>query len=97
MPLPHGLPNFHASVPFPSIFPSRFELLQNAVDEGASAIRLELRPGGAQTGPSLLFTHNGAQFTPLDVNGLASVGMSTKTTKRAVGFMGVGFKACYKR
>ena len=31
------------------------------------------------------------------VNGLASVGMSTKAGKRSVGFMGIGFKACHKR
>ena len=44
-----------------------------------------------------MFSHDGARFSPLDVNGLASVGMSTKAGKRAVGFMGIGFKACHKR
>ena len=29
--------------------------------------------------------------------GLSSVGLSTKAGKRTVGFMGVGFKAVYKR
>ena len=67
-----------------------FELLQNAVDEGANLVRVEL----SNSPPSLRFTHDGAPFTPLDVNGLASVGMSTKAGhKRAVGFMGIGFKA----
>ena len=70
-----------------------FELLQNAVDEGARRVTVEL----TRSPPGLRFAHDGAGFTPLDVNGLASVGMSTKATKRAVGFMGIGFKACHKR
>ena len=70
-----------------------FELLQNAVDEGARQVRVEL----LRSPPGLRFSHDGHGFTPLDVNGLASVGMSTKATKRAVGFMGIGFKACHKR
>ncbi|KAL3926415.1 MAG: hypothetical protein SGPRY_003308 [Prymnesium sp.] len=68
-----------------------FELLQNAVDEGSLDVRLEL------TSQGLSFWHDGQRFSPLDVNGLASVGMSTKAAKRAVGFMGIGFKACHKR
>ena len=39
----------------------------------------------------------GEEFTPLDVIGLSSVGLSTKTSKRTIGFMGIGFKAVYKR
>ena len=71
-----------------------FELLQNAVDEGAMNVSVQL-----QTAPraGLRFSHDGNGFSPLDVNGLASVGMSTKAGKRAVGFMGIGFKACHKR
>lgn len=71
-----------------------FELLQNAVDENALTVRVELLRSPA---PGLRFSHDGNGFTPLDVNGLASVGMSTKASKRAVGFMGIGFKACHKR
>ena len=70
-----------------------FELLQNAVDEGAMSVRVDVQASP----PSLRFAHDGKGFSPLDVNGLASVGMSTKATKRAVGFMGIGFKACHKR
>ena len=70
-----------------------FELLQNAVDEGARHVAVEL----TRSPPGLRFAHDGKGFSPLDVNGLASVGMSTKATKRAVGFMGIGFKACHKR
>ncbi|EOD33828.1 hypothetical protein EMIHUDRAFT_229110 [Emiliania huxleyi CCMP1516] len=69
-----------------------FELLQNAVDDGARVVRLELLPG-----PALRLSHDGRGFSPLDVNGLASVGMSTKQSRRAAGFMGIGFKACHKR
>ena len=50
----------------------------------------------------LQFSHNGRCFNALDVIGLASVGLSTKGAstdepKRTIGFMGVGFKAVYKR
>ena len=58
-----------------------FELLQNAVDEGAMSVRVDLN----SSPPGLRFAHDGKGFSPLDVNGLASVGMSTKATKRAVG------------
>eukprot|EP00962_Isochrysis_galbana_P025644 scaffold7932_cov112-Isochrysis_galbana.AAC.4 len=103
----------------PPFLPS-FELLQNAVDEGATTVSLQLCTGAgsgggggggcctgdsifglgggaASNGPCLVFSHDGSCFSALDVNGLASVGMSTKAAKRAVGFMGVGFKACHKR
>lgn len=61
-----------------------FELLQNAVDEGALRVELTL----SHSPPGLRFSHDGHGFSPLDVNGLASVGMSTKQGKKAVGFMG---------
>ena len=67
-----------------------FELLQNAVDDGAESIVVELV--ASASAPSLRLTHDGRGFSPLDVNGLASVGMSTKTSRRAAGFMGIGFK-----
>ncbi len=74
-----------------------FELLQNAVDDGACHVCFKAGPGGN----GLEFFHNGRRFTALDVLGLASVGLSTKGVadgpKRTIGFMGVGFKAVYKR
>ena len=82
-----------------------FELLQNAVDDGADTIVLKSInntksiPGSGDQG-GLLFCHNGKSFSPLDVLGLASVGLSTKSNddmKKKIGFMGVGFKAVYKR
>lgn len=73
-----------------------FELLQNAVDDGSDDIIMESLP---REGYSIHFCHNGRSFSPLDVLGLASVGLSTKGSgeKRKIGFMGVGFKAVYKR
>jgi len=70
-----------------------FELLQNAVDDGADTVRFAIQDNTLQV------SHNGRRFTPLDVLGLSSVGLSTKSRqgKRTIGFMGVGFKAVYKR
>jgi hypothetical protein len=70
-----------------------FELLQNAIDEGARRVRVRLSPKS----DAITFEHDGASFTPLDVLGLSSVGLSTKSNVRSVGFMGIGFKATYKR
>ena len=82
-----------------------FELLQNAVDDGATVVEFSLKQPPTNnsnqnaTTASLQMTHNGRSFTPLDVLGLSSVGLSTKSRqgKRTIGFMGVGFKAVYKR
>ena len=71
-----------------------FELLQNAVDDGARNVSFRY----LRASQTLRVWHDGRRFNPLDVLGLASVGLSTKAKKkRTVGFMGVGFKACYKR
>ena len=67
-----------------------FELLQNAVDDDASRVSFTASADG------LRVFHDGREFTPLDVFGLSSVGFSAKSG-RTVGFMGVGFKAVYKR
>ena len=78
-----------------------FELLQNSVDDGANHVIFKaIKDKNIEKG--LLFTHNGRNFNPLDVLGLASVGLSTKGadsvgSRRTIGFMGVGFKAVYKR
>jgi hypothetical protein len=77
-----------------AIFPRNdlylFELLQNAVDDEASVVRFEAM------GSTLQIWHDGREFSPLDVFGLSSVGFSAKSG-RTIGFMGVGFKAVYKR
>ncbi|CAM9289497.1 unnamed protein product, partial [Ectocarpus fasciculatus] len=74
-----------------------FELLQNAVDDGANRVSLKQVSQDGKAG--IHFCHNGRGFTPLDVLGLSSVGLSTKgdEEKRKIGFMGIGFKAVYKR
>lgn len=64
------------------------ELLQNAIDEGATSIRF------AVEGDSLVFEHDGHTFDEKDVRGLCSQGLSTKGAG-TVGFMGVGFKSVY--
>ena len=64
-----------------------FELLQNAVDDGATRIHVEPHRAGARAA-----ARDGRGFSPLDVNGLASVGMSSKQSRRAAGFMGIGFR-----
>jgi hypothetical protein len=72
-----------------------FELLQNAVDDGAMKVCFIASPNGQ----ALMFRHNGRPFAALDCLGLASVGLSTKAdgSRRTIGFMGIGFKAVYKR
>ena len=76
-----------------------WELLQNGVDDGATQVvveRLSERRG-------VRVSHDGRRFTPLDVLGLSSVGLSTKSllsdgnAPRSIGFMGIGFKAVYRR
>jgi hypothetical protein len=87
-----------------------FELLQNAVDDGAMNVVFcthgthgsNQSDRSESSGPGISFLHDGKPFSPLDVLGLASVGLSTKGLaadgpKRTIGFMGIGFKAVYKR
>lgn len=64
-----------------------FELLQNAVDDGANRVSLKQSMSGGKA--AIHFCHNGRGFTPLDVLGLSSVGLSTKgeEEKRKIGFM----------
>jgi hypothetical protein len=61
-----------------------FELLQNAVDDGASVVEFK----ATRDGSALILIHNGRQFTPLDLLGLSSVGLSTKSRqgKRTIGW-----------
>lgn len=65
------------------------ELLQNAIDAGATAIRLE------EISDGLLIEHDGRPFTEKDVRALCSRGISTKGAG-TVGFMGIGFKAIFR-
>lgn len=65
-----------------------FELLQNAVDEGAKRLSFEIRD------ESLIFQHDGKPFNASDVLGLSAIGASGKSG-RTIGFMGLGFKSVY--
>src|SRR6266699_2547940 len=69
-----------------------FELLQNAVDEGAFRVQFRLDPNHG----NLIVQHNGQSFSAVDIVGLSSVGLSGKSG-RTLGFIGLGFKAVYKR
>jgi hypothetical protein len=81
-----ALKDFQQTFPHPWLYVG--EVLQNAVDAGATRIRL------AVEGSSLVFEHDGAAFEERHVVGLCSRGMSTKGAG-SVGFMGIGFKAVF--
>ncbi len=67
------------------------ELIQNAVDENANIIRLEIVDE-----KTFVFEHNGKAFDyDRDVIGLCTKGVSSKGAG-TVGFMGVGFKAVFR-
>ena len=52
-----------------------WELLQNGVDDGATQVVVERLPERR----GVRVSHDGRRFTPLDVLGLSSVGLSTKS------------------
>lgn len=66
------------------------ELLQNAVDEGATRIEVTTREDRI-----VLFEHNGKSFSRSDVEALCTRGVSAKGAN-TVGFMGVGFKSVFR-
>lgn len=69
------------------------ELLQNAIDAGASSLKIDI----AESGDALVFQHNGDNLLDKDdIEGLSKVFRSTKGA-RSVGFMGIGFKSVFKR
>lgn len=70
-----------------------YELVQNALDVGASSIAISL----AEASDALIFQHNGNRsLDEKDVEGLSKVFRSTKGA-RSVGFMGIGFKSVFIR
>ena len=81
---------------YQQLFPEHWiylvELLQNAVDEGATNIALRHGPEPH----SLIFEHNGNPFTERNVATLCSSCMSDKGLDK-VGFMGIGFKSVFTR
>lgn len=67
------------------------ELIQNAVDENATIIRIQ-----TVDEKTLVLEHNGEEFDfDKDVIGLCTKGVSSKGAG-TVGFMGVGFKAVFR-
>jgi len=77
---------------FPEQASYLFELLQNAADEGATRVALRMDEAAER----LVFEHNGNPLSVADVLGLSLIGQSGKRG-RTIGFMGIGFKAVYKR
>jgi len=75
---------------FPNPWLYLAELLQNAVDEEATSVKVVVRDDG-----SMLFEHNGKSFSETDVNALCARGVSTKGAN-TIGFMGIGFKAVFR-
>ena len=66
------------------------ELLQNAVDEGATKIAVTIWDDG-----SLVFEHDGNAFSAENVKALCEKGVSGKGAN-TVGFMGIGFKSVFR-
>ena len=70
-----------------------FELVQNAIDAGATSIAIDLDSDG----DGLVFQHNGtAPLAEADVESLSKLFRSTKGAS-TVGFMGIGFKSVFGR
>ena len=70
-----------------------YELVQNALDVGATAIAIRI----GEADDALIFQHNGDRsLDQNDVEGLSKVFRSTKGA-RSVGFMGIGFKSVFMR
>ena len=70
-----------------------FELVQNALDVGATSIAIQV----TEAGEVLIFEHDGARsLDENDVEGLSKIFRSTKGP-RSVGFMGIGFKSVFTR
>jgi hypothetical protein len=67
-----------------------FELLQNAEDAGATAVRFELARD------LLRFSHDGRSFTRSDVSDITGIGTTDKRDDQSqIGEFGVGFKSVF--
>lgn len=67
-----------------------YELLQNAEDQGATAVQFMLEPDRLQ------FEHNGKPFRPQDISAITDIGEGTKENDDdKIGRFGVGFKAVF--
>ncbi len=65
------------------------ELLQNADDAGASMAKVRINNG------SLVFEHDGADFTADQFESLCRFGFSNKRNLHTIGFRGIGFKSTF--
>lgn len=69
-----------------------FELVQNALDVGATRVRVEWDE------THLILEHNATElFDEPSISALSKLGMSTKRSLDTVGFMGLGFKSVFQR
>ncbi len=66
------------------------ELLQNADDAGASEVWVEIDEAG-----SLIFEHNGDDFTGSQFRAICRFGHSSKRSLFTIGFRGIGFKSTF--
>jgi hypothetical protein len=82
-----ALKDLQQTFPHPWLYVA--ELLQNAIDEHADRVSIVIN------NDHLIFEHNGKQFSEKDVESLCARGVSSKGAG-TVGFMGVGFKACFR-
>ena len=75
-----------------------FELLQNAVDSYDEMTNDTLTIKIMIEGDYLVFMHNGASFSPRDIEGICDIGNGNKAkdTKK-VGYKGIGFKSVFMR
>lgn len=75
-----------------------FELLQNAVDSYDENTNKTLTINITIEGDYLVFMHNGATFSPRDIEGICDIGNGNKTkdTKK-IGYKGIGFKSVFMR
>lgn len=75
-----------------------FELLQNAVDSYDEMTNETLIIKIMIEGDYLVFMHNGATFSPRDIEGICDIGNGNKEkdTKK-IGYKGIGFKSVFMR
>ena len=75
-----------------------FELLQNAVDSYEEMTNDILTIKIMIEGDYLVFMHNGASFSPRDIEGICDIGNGNKAkdTKK-IGYKGIGFKSVFMR
>lgn len=74
---------------FPRYGSFLMEFIQNADDVSSTSIRIEISENEARV------FNNGGQFSKEDVDSICKVGLSSKTPKGYIGYLGVGFKSVF--